>query len=264
MSLHNFSGKTLIRLENVSLVYNNNRNSFEALYQINLEILTGEFICVIGPSGCGKTSLLQVIAGYQNPTQGSILVGERPHNKPNAEVGVVFQTPNLFPWLKIEQNIEFGPKMKGIPKPERQKTVQTYLNLVGLVDAGQKFPYQLSGGMKQRAAIARVLAADPKIILMDEPFSALDALTRESMVLNLYQIWQTTQKSIFFITHNVEEALLLSTRVLVMHSNPGRIVQDISNPFAYQLGTKHPSAIRADPQFVQMREHLISSIRSDS
>lgn len=251
----------LIQLCDIGLVYRSAHREVEALWNINLEFQSGDFVCVIGSSGCGKTSLLRVIAGYDRPTSGTITVAGKAHTKPDADVGVVFQHPNLFPWLTIEKNVEFGPKMKGVPKSRRMESVTRYLEMVGLSRSAKMLPHQLSGGMKQRAAIARALAADPKVILMDEPFGALDALTRESMQVHLHEIWQQTHKSIFFITHDVEEALLLATRILVMHSSPGRIVKEMVNPFARQLGNTKASQLRLSKEFVEMRESLVFSIR---
>lgn len=176
-------------------------------------------------------------------------------------MGVVFQRPNLFPWLTIAKNVEFDPKMRGVPGLERKQRVSHFLDMVGLVHAAGLLPYQLSGGMQQRAAIARTLAADPKLILMDEPFAALDALTRESMQSHLKGIWDSTRKTIFFITHDVEEALLLATRIVVMHARPGRIVKDIPNPFANQLGYESTVHLRLSRDFMEMREYLVASIR---
>ncbi|EKS54308.1 taurine ABC transporter ATP-binding protein, partial [Citrobacter freundii ATCC 8090 = MTCC 1658 = NBRC 12681] len=159
---------------------------------------------------------MNVLAGFQMPTSGEVIIQGKKHLRPNADVGVVFQHHNLFPWLSIEKNVAFGLQMKSVSKKERQKIVSSYLNMVGLESSAKLWPFQLSGGMKQRASIARTLAADPKVILMDEPFGALDALTRESMQNHLLQIWKKTRKCIFFITHDVEEALLLGTRIIVM------------------------------------------------
>ena len=234
---------------------------FQALQNIDLDLNRGDFVCTIGPSGCGKTCLLRVLAGYETPTRGSVTLDNHPHTKPTAEVGVVFQQPNLFPWLTIEKNVEFGPRMKGVGAHERRQRVRHFLNLVNLLEASKKLPFQLSGGMKQRAAIARALAADPKIILMDEPFGALDAFTRESMQLNLHDIWRKTNKSIFFITHDVEEALLLSTRIILMYANPGRIVEDIPNAFSAKLGKVSPSELRLSREFIEMREYLVRRIK---
>lgn len=252
----------LISLKNIDLVYDvDGGTPFQALHNVDLDLKGGDFVCAIGASGCGKTSLLRVLAGYEIPTHGVVTVDGRPHTKPDAEVGVVFQQPNLFPWLTIEKNIDFGPRMKGINAHERRQRVSHFLDMVSLVDAAKKLPHQLSGGMKQRAAIARALAANPKVILMDEPFGALDAFTRESMQLGLHDIWRKTHKSIFFITHDVEEALLLSTRIILMCANPGRIVEDIANPFSARLNDTAPSEIRLSKDFIEMREYLVGRIK---
>ncbi|MEO0457364.1 MAG: ABC transporter ATP-binding protein [Cyanobacteria bacterium P01_A01_bin.114] len=251
-----------ISLQKIDLVYSGDGGvPFHALHGVDLVLNSGDFVCAIGPSGCGKTSLLRVLAGYETPTYGTVTVEGHPHSKPDAEVGVVFQQPNLFPWLTIEKNVDFGPRMKGIDPQERRQRVSRFLDMVSLSDAAKKLPHQLSGGMKQRAAIARALAADPKVILMDEPFGALDAFTRESMQLSLHDIWHKTNKSIFFITHDVEEALLLSTRIVLMYANPGRIVEDIANPFSARLKDTPPSELRLSRDFIEMREYLVRRIK---
>ncbi len=256
------SGDTLISLKGIDLFYEDDGGDpFEALHDLDLNLNEGDFVCAIGPSGCGKTSLLRVLAGYERATNGDVTVDGRPHYKPDAEVGVVFQQPNLFPWLTIEKNVGFGPKMKGMDAHQLKQRVSYFLEMVSLIDAAKKLPHQLSGGMKQRAAIARALAADPKVILMDEPFGALDAFTRESMQLSLYDIWRKTNKSIFFITHDVEEALLLSTRIILMYANPGRIVEDIPNPFSARLQNTPPADIRVSKDFIDMREYLVRRIK---
>lgn len=252
----------LIALQNIDLVYHDpGGNPFHALQDVTLNLNSGDFVCAIGPSGCGKTSLLRVLAGYEIPTSGTVTVDGHPHTKPDAEVGVVFQQPNLFPWLSIEKNVAFGPRMKGVLPAERKQRVARFLEMVNLLDAAKKLPYQLSGGMRQRAAIARALAADPKVILMDEPFGALDAFTRESMQLSLHNIWHQTHKSIFFITHDVEEALLLSTRIILMYANPGRIVEDLANPFSAMLSQVSASELRLSKAFIEMREYLVQRIK---
>lgn len=254
-------GSTITELSGIGLSFGAGNSQTEVLQDINMKITAGDFVCVLGASGCGKTSLLRLLAGYQRPTKGTVTVAGRAHTKPDAEVGVVFQRPNLFPWLSVTKNVEFGPKMRGVPKLERKQRVSDYLDMVGLVHAAHLLPHQLSGGMQQRAAIARTLAADPTLILMDEPFGALDALTRETMQTHLRGIWERTRKTIFFITHDVEEALLLSTRVVVMHAHPGRIVKDISNPFANHSSSDSTTNLRLSREFVEMREFLVASIK---
>lgn len=254
---------TVAELSDVGVTFGAGNSRNEVLKGIDLSLQLGDFVCVLGSSGCGKTTLLRVLAGYQPTTQGSVTISEKTHTKPNADVGVVFQRPNLFPWLTIAKNVGFGPTMKGVSALERKQRVSATLDMVGLVHAANLLPYQLSGGMQQRAAIARTLAAEPQIILMDEPFGALDALTRESMQTHLRGIWQRTRKTIFFITHDVEEALLLATRIVIMHARPGRIVKDIANPFADRPADVSATDLRLSSEFVKMREDLVNSIRSD-
>jgi taurine transport system ATP-binding protein len=255
-----FNNRALIELKNISLHYSNENNGLPILDNINLQLDANDFVCLLGPSGCGKSSLLNILAGFQKPTTGEVVLNNQPHTGPSPDVGVVFQHHNLFPWMTIEKNIEFGLKMKSIAKSERKRIVSYYLNLVGLESSAKMLPYQLSGGMKQRASIARTLATDPQVILMDEPFSALDALTRENMQIHLLELWKKTRKCIFFITHDVEEALLLGKRILVMHSKPGRIVVDLQNPLSQHnqsvQETKHSK------EFNDLRYYLISTIRN--
>lgn len=255
----NANTSRFIEIKNISLDYLNEDKDFRVLDNINLELSENDFICILGPSGCGKSSLLNVLAGFQKPTTGEIRINGKLHTNPSSDVGVVFQHHNLFPWLSIEKNIEFGLKMKSIPKLERKKLVSDYLKTVELEGSAKMLPYQLSGGMKQRAAIARTLATNPKVILMDEPFSALDALTRENMQNHLHKIWKRTRKCIFFITHDVEEALLLGTRILVMHPKPGRIVIDIQNRLSQS--NKSVDEVRQLKEFNDLRHYLTSSIR---
>lgn len=256
--------KTLIsELSNIGVTFGKGNSKNEVLKEINLNLDSGDFVCVLGSSGCGKTTLLRVLAGYQPLTTGEVRVAGKLHTKPNPDVGVVFQRPNLFPWLTIAGNVEFGPKMKGVSKTERRDRVISTLEIVGLSHAANYLPYQLSGGMQQRAAIARTLAAEPQIVLMDEPFGALDALTRESIQTHLRGIWKRTNKTIFFITHDVEEALLLGTRILVMHARPGRIVKEFTNPFANRPEEDAVINLRISHEFVETREFLVNSIRSD-
>jgi taurine transport system ATP-binding protein len=251
----------VIKLDNIGLLYAHELTLIQALEDIHLELYEDDFICVLGPSGCGKSSLLNIIAGYVNPTAGTVLIDGKEHSKPDSQVGVVFQHPNLFPWLSIEKNIEFGLKMKKVAKATRKELVSGYLQMVGLEEFAKLLPHQLSGGMKQRAAIARTLATDPKVILLDEPFSALDALTRENMQNHLREIWEKTQKCLFFITHDVEEALLLAKRIIIMHPNPGRIVKDFPNPLLSKGKDKAFNSLRASKEFMEMRRYLIAQIQ---
>lgn len=251
-----------ILLRDISLRFPDPVTPVQALKGIDLILKKDEFICVLGPSGCGKSSLLNIIAGYLMPTTGTIQIDGLDHIKPDAKVGVVFQHANLFPWLSIAKNNEFGLKMIKVPSAERKSKVAHYLELVGLEKYAALKPHQLSGGMKQRAAIARTLAIDPSIILLDEPFGALDALTRELMQKHIRDIWRKTRKCLFFITHDVEEALLLSRRIVVMHPNPGRIVKDFENPLFRESNDQSFEQLRSSREFSELRTFLVSQIAS--
>jgi NitT/TauT family transport system ATP-binding protein len=196
-----------------------------ALVDVDLDVAEREFVCILGPSGCGKSTLLNIIAGFLRPSSGDVLIEGRPVSGPGADRGVVFQEYVLFPWLTVAGNVEFGLRLKGVPPAERRSTVDRYLELVGLAAHAEKYPVQLSGGMKQRVAIARALANNPAIILMDEPFGALDAQTREVLQDELGRIQRVEHKTVLFVTHSIREAVYLADRVVVMTSAPGRIKQ---------------------------------------
>ena len=234
--------------------------SVEALKNINLEIKKGELMSVLGPSGCGKTTLLNILAGFLAPTGGEIhLNGERVVG-PSSERGMVFQQGALFEWMNVSKNVGFGPSMKGTPQNEIDDRVEELLDIVGLQDFKEKMIYELSGGMQQRVALARCLANDPDVILMDEPLGALDALTREKMQSLVLDIWKKTGKTIILITHSVEEALLLGERLLVMAPRPGRIHKEYNLPFA-ELGVGADlREVKRSKKFGPTRDEILSMI----
>jgi taurine transport system ATP-binding protein len=220
-------------IDNVSMTFElPNGGKVEALKNINLDIKEGELLSVLGPSGCGKTTLLNILAGFLAQTEGEVRLAGNAVVGPSPERGMVFQHGALFEWMDVNTNIGFGPSMKGTPKAEIQKRTQELLDIVGLQEFGEKMIYEMSGGMQQRVALARCLANDPDVILMDEPLGALDALTREKMQSLVLDIWKKTGKTIILITHSVEEALLLGERLLVMAPRPGRVHKEYRLPFA--------------------------------
>lgn len=198
-----------------------------AIENISLEIAQGEFVMVIGPSGCGKTTLLNILAGFEQPSAGQAFLEGQAIERPGADRGVVFQEYALFPWLTLRQNVEYGPREQGIPSVRIKEITDRILRMMRLEGAENRFPHELSGGMRQRAALARVLVNDPKILLMDEPFAALDAQTRARLQRELAALWTETQKTVFFVTHSVEEAVLLGDRVIAMTTLPGRLKADV-------------------------------------
>jgi NitT/TauT family transport system ATP-binding protein len=198
-----------------------------ALEDINLEVPPGDFVCLVGPSGCGKTTLLNLIAGLEQPSQGQVLLGPRAVTGPGADRVVMFQESALFPWLNVRDNVAFGLRLAGASRRERQTLAARYLELVGLGAFERAWVHELSGGMKQRVALARALALRPRVLLMDEPFAALDAQTRDRLLLEVQRIWLETGQTIIFVTHNVREAAVLANRVLVLGARPGRIVAEI-------------------------------------
>jgi NitT/TauT family transport system ATP-binding protein len=207
-----------------------------ALHRVSFEVRKREFISVIGPSGCGKSTLIRILAGLDYPTSGGVRLDGLSVQGPGADRGMVFQAYTLFPWLTVKKNVMFGLKMKGVPRAEAERLAIEWLGVVGLADAADKYPGQLSGGMKQRVAIARALANEPRILLMDEPFGALDSQTRCAMQAHLLRIWEAVDVTVLFITHDLEEAVYLSDRIVVLGSNPGRIVEIIDVPVSRPRG----------------------------
>jgi NitT/TauT family transport system ATP-binding protein len=221
---------TVLSVEELSREFESNGARTLALSKVTFEVRKREFISVIGPSGCGKSTLIRILAGLDYPTGGCVKLDARSVQGPGADRGMVFQAYTLFPWLSVKQNVMFGLRMKGMPKPKAERIALEWLDVVGLAQAADKYPGQLSGGMKQRVAIARALANEPRILLMDEPFGALDAQTRCSMQAHLLNIWEKVDLTVLFITHDLEEAVYLSDRIVVLGANPGRIVEIMNVP----------------------------------
>lgn len=217
-----------IEVENVDLIYRTASDVMTALSNVSLTVGENEFLCIVGPSGCGKTSLLNLIAGFCSPTSGTIKGRKGSINGPGPDRTMMFQDYALFPWLSVQKNIEYGLVRKKIPKTERKERIEHYLNLIGLQGCQDKYPHQLSGGMRQRVALARALAVGPNVLLMDEPFAALDYFTREKMQDELIRVWESERKAVVFITHSIDEAVKLADRVIVMSPYPGRITEIVS------------------------------------
>ncbi|TKT93322.1 ABC transporter ATP-binding protein [Dyadobacter frigoris] len=218
----------MIRITNLSLTYGRRGQNIEALRDINLSIQKGEFICLLGPSGCGKSSLLNLIGGFLNPTKGEIRINNLDMKRPNADIGMIFQKFSLFPWQTVAQNIAFGLRQKNLEREAVIGIVRSYLKKVDLIDFESAYPNELSGGMQQRVAIARSFANDPAILLMDEPFGSLDSQTKYQMRSLLLDIWNVSRKTVVFVTHDIEEAIELSDRIIVISSRPGTIKYELS------------------------------------
>ena len=238
------------QFEHVSLSFDTPKGKLRVVDDVSYDIHDGDFIAVIGPSGCGKTTMMSMLAGFQKPTTGKVLFDGHPVKGPGPERGVIFQEYGVFPWLTVRENISFGLKLKAnhVPVKERNQICEHYLALMGLSDFAHSYPKHLSGGMRQRLAIARAYAVKPQFLLMDEPFGALDEYTRERMNLELLRIWQATQTTVIFVTHSIAEAVFLSSRVVVMSPRPGRItaVLDIDLPYPRNFET------RELPRFFQL------------
>ncbi|WP_099468981.1 ABC transporter ATP-binding protein [Konateibacter massiliensis] len=262
MSVENFfeTNNELLSMEEVSLFYDEGEGNVPAIENINVNIYSGQFVCVMGPSGCGKSTLLNILAGFITPTTGTVKLNQNEIKGVDSHRGVVFQQPPLYEWFSVRQNIAFGPKMQKVPKNEITKAVEEYLEEVGLTEFADKKVYELSGGMKQRAAIASALINNPEILLMDEPFGALDALTREQMQSLIRKIWWISGKTIFFITHDVDEALALGTRILVMSKHPGKIVADFEVDFTKSYMEDSTDDARYTESFHQKRNYILKLI----
>lgn len=233
-------GDVIVKVDHVEKIYNGRAGDITALNGVDLEIKENEFVCVVGPSGCGKSTLLNIIAGLEQPSGGRVYVKDKEVAGTGKERGVIFQQYALFPWLTVEKNVKFGLRLSGMREPELSATAKRYIRLVGLEEFSESYPKELSGGMKQRVAIARAYAVNPEILLMDEPFGALDAQTRTQLQTELLDTWQKEQKTCFFITHDVEEAIILAQRVIVMSARPGRVkeIVPVNIPYPRTQETK--------------------------
>ena len=233
----------------------------QVISDVSLALGAGEFVCLLGASGCGKSTILNLLAGFEQPDSGQLLINGQTIAGPGPDRGMVFQQPTLFPWLRVLDNVTFGPRMAGQPPDRYLADAQRYLRLVGLQDHADHFPWQLSGGMRQRAALARACLPNPDILLMDEPFGALDAQTRLAMQELLTRIWRTTGTTLLFVTHDVDEALFLADRVLIMSSQPGRIREELLVPF------ERPRSIEdlvAEPAYGQLKRRILHVVREEA
>ena len=246
----------MLILKNVSRTFISKENTVSALDNVNLEVKDEEFICILGPSGCGKTTLLRIIAGLDKPTAGEVLLDGVIVDKPGQDRGMVFQDYSLFPWRTVIDNIVFGLEVLGVDKSERYGSAREYLELLGLEKFENSFPYELSGGMRQRIAIVRALINNPKLLLMDEPFGALDAQTRNIMQAELLRIWEKKHKTILFVTHSVDEAVFLADRIVVMSARPGTIKE------IFNIGIPHPR-IRTSPEANLIRDRVLKSLGTE-
>lgn len=242
-----------VAIENVSIELGNRSRRFTAVDNVSLQLRDGEFACILGPSGCGKSTLLGALAGHLHPRSGSIYVDREKVTAPHPERGLVFQHHTLFPWQKVIDNVAFGLKMKGIGRNERHEKAADILRLVDLADCANQYPWQLSGGQQQRVELARVLVNHPRVLLMDEPFGALDAITRLRMQQLLLDIWRTIGITVVFVTHDIDEALYLADRIFVMSPRPGKIIEEIALDFERPRSAQ----LLTTPRFAQLKSHCL-------
>ena len=249
-----------IRVVEVAMRFTSGKKQVQALDRVSLTVPDGQFACIVGPSGCGKSTLLMVAAGLVDPSEGEVLVDGKPTTQPGADRGMVFQSYSLYPWLSVRRNIEFGLEMKKTPKGERQQRSSELIHLMKLDGFADAYPKALSGGMKQRAAIARALANDPQVLLMDEPFGALDAQTRQIMQEMLTDIWQRYRKTVLFVTHDIDEAIFLGDVIYIMTNRPGRIRAtlrvDLPRPRSFDMVSS--------PEFAALRNQVVGIIHEES
>lgn len=259
LAKHN-QGKGHIVIDNVSIRFHARQGVNTAVADANLDIKPGEFVCLLGPSGCGKSTLLNSVAGFVMPSEGSVTVDNKAITKPGPDRGMVFQQHSLFPWKTVLDNVAFGPLMSGSTRPQAEGVARTFLEVVGLSGYAKQYPSMLSGGMLQRVGIARALANYPSVLLMDEPFGALDAQTRSLMQENLLEIWQEFKNTVLFVTHDIEEAVYLADRVVVMSASPGKLIADIK----VDLPRPRPVDVFVDPHFIEVKAQCMELIREET
>lgn len=241
----------------IEKVYSSKKGEYHALEGVDFEVLDNDFVCIVGPSGCGKSTLLRMIAGLDFPTGGVLMIDNREIAGPGADRGMVFQTYTLFPWMTVAENIGYGLRLKRMEKEESEKIIQKYLKAIGLEQFRDAYPKELSGGMKQRVAIARALANSPEVLLMDEPFGALDPQTKSQMQLLLREIWQVEKPTVIFVTHDIDEAVFLANKICIMSANPGKIIkeQPVHLPYERMLELKDT------PEFFELRKKVNACIK---
>lgn len=252
-----------IEIRDLSVEYENRERNLRhlALDRVTFDIYENEFLCVVGQSGCGKSTLIATIAGFVKPIEGTITLDSEPITKPGADRGVVFQEYALLPWKTVIDNVALGLKFRGVPKADRHETARQYLELTNLGDAANKYPHELSGGMKQRAAVARTLANEPAVMLMDEPFAAVDAQTRLTLQEEMERIWEQTQVTVVFVTHSVEEAIFLGDRIVILTKGPGRVasILDVDIP----RSERRWGTIDNSPRFRELRTSIFELVRGE-
>jgi len=252
----------LIDIQNVGVNFDSKDSTIVAFNDISIDIKKNEFVCLLGPSGCGKSTLLKVIAGYIKPTSGKVLMNNEEILKPSKNRGVVFQSPTLYPWLSVEDNVKFGPKVCGLSDEECTNIANKFIEEVDLVGFEKNATYELSGGMKQRVAIARALANYPDVILMDEPFGALDALTRVNMQSLVRNLWKKDNQTIFMITHDVDEALSLGTKIIVMSKRPGKILKQFNTNFTNEIYESKSKNLHYSDEYFKIKDEVLDLINS--
>lgn len=250
-----------ITLENVSLAFAAKPQPFTVLEDISLSLHKGEFVVLLGPSGCGKSTILNLVAGFNKPDRGRVVAGGKPVRQPGPDRGMIFQQPNLFPWLSVLENVTFGPRLGKYRKDEINTRAMEWLRRVGLQGFEHHSPWQLSGGMKQRVALARAWLPGPDVLLLDEPFGALDAQTRLMMQELLREAWLNTGTTLLFVTHDVEEALFLADRILIMSAKPGKIVEEIALPFGRERDIENLSE---HPDYSGIKHHVLHRVRKEA